>query len=32
VKLAQDGATLELRCIDPAHKQHGETHNLEWRR
>jgi 3',5'-cyclic-AMP phosphodiesterase len=32
VKLAQDGATLELRCIDPAHKQHGETHKLEWHR
>jgi hypothetical protein len=31
VKLAETGATLELRCVDPAHKQHGEKHELRWR-
>lgn len=29
--LAKGGMRLELRCIDPAHKAHGQTHNLEWR-
>jgi hypothetical protein len=25
------GATLELRCINPKHPRHAETHHLEWR-
>jgi hypothetical protein len=25
------GATLELRCVDPADKQQGEKHELKWR-
>ena len=25
------GARLELRCVDPAHKAHGQVVNLEWR-
>ena len=31
VRLTEAGATLELRCVDPAHKQHGEKHELLWR-
>ena len=31
VKFTEDGATLELRCVDPAHPQHGEKHELAWR-
>jgi len=31
VRLTETGATLELRCVDPAHKQHGEKHELSWR-
>ena len=31
VRLTETGATLELRCVDPAHKQHGEKHELRWR-
>lgn len=31
VRLSENGATLELRCVDPAHKQHGEKHDLTWR-
>jgi Icc protein len=31
VNLSDAGATLELRCIDPSHKQHGERHELKWR-
>lgn len=31
VRLTETGATLELRCIDPAQKQHGERHELTWR-
>ena len=31
VRLTEAGATLELRCVDPAHKQHGEKHELRWR-
>ena len=26
--LTDGGATLELRCIDVTHKQHGEKHDL----
>jgi 3',5'-cyclic AMP phosphodiesterase CpdA len=26
-----DGMRLELRCIDPSHKAHGEIHDLKWR-
>jgi hypothetical protein len=29
--LTDTGATLELRCVDPAHKQQGEKHELKWR-
>ena len=32
VKLAEAGATLELRCLDPSHKLHGEKHELKWRK
>jgi 3',5'-cyclic AMP phosphodiesterase CpdA len=31
VKLSDEGGTLELRCVDPTHKQHGEKHDLKWR-
>jgi hypothetical protein len=31
MNLAEGGATLELRCIDPTHEQHGERHELRWR-
>ena len=27
----QDGIKLELRCINPAHKDHGQVVNLKWR-
>ena len=30
-RLTETGATFELRCVDPAHKQHGEKHELHWR-
>jgi len=30
-QLADDGAKLELRCVDPGHKQQGERHELKWR-
>lgn len=26
-----DGMKLELRCLDPAHKDHGQVVNLKWR-
>lgn len=29
--LRPDGMTLELRCLDPAHTQHGAKANLAWR-
>lgn len=29
--LERGGARLELRCVDPAHKAHGQVHQLEWR-
>ena len=31
VNLNERGATLELRCVDPTHRQHGEKHELKWR-
>lgn len=31
VRLSEAGGTLDLRCIDPAHPQHGERHELKWR-
>ena len=31
VKVTETGATMELRCVDPAHTQHGEKHDLKWR-
>jgi hypothetical protein len=31
VKLAEAGASFELRCVDPAQKQHGEKRELKWR-
>ena len=31
VNLSDAGATLELRSVDPTHKQHGEKHELQWR-
>ena len=30
-KLAERGVTLELRCLDPKHPQHGKKVELEWR-
>jgi hypothetical protein len=29
--LQEKGMRLELRCVDPSHKSHGEVHNLKWR-
>ena len=29
--ISQEGMRLELRSVDPAHKAHGEIHNLQWR-
>lgn len=29
--IRRDGMKLELRCIDPAHKQHGQVVDLKWR-
>jgi predicted phosphodiesterase len=29
--LVKDGAEFELRCLEPAHPQHGEKQNLKWR-
>jgi hypothetical protein len=29
--LKQDGMRLELRCVDPKHKDHGQVVNLAWR-
>lgn len=29
--LEEDGIHLELRCVDPAHKAHGQKVNLQWR-
>jgi hypothetical protein len=29
--IGADGMKLELRCVDTAHKQHGEVHDLKWR-
>ena len=26
-----NGMKLEMRCIDPKHKAHGEKHDLKWR-
>jgi 3',5'-cyclic AMP phosphodiesterase CpdA len=31
VHLTETGATMELRCIDPTDKQHGEKRELKWR-
>ena len=31
VKLAEGGMAMELRCVDPTDKQHGEKHALKWR-
>ena len=30
-RLTPGGATLELRCLNPKHPRHAETHHLEWR-
>jgi len=30
-RLAADGATLELRCLNPQHAQHGQRVELKWR-
>jgi calcineurin-like phosphoesterase family protein len=30
-RLSDSGAKLELRCVDPAHPQQGEKHELAWR-
>ena len=30
-RLTESGCTLELRCLDPNHRQHGEKHDLKWR-
>jgi Icc protein len=32
VNLAENAATIELRCLDVKHPQHGEKSTLEWRR
>ena len=29
--LEEKGMRLELRCVDPAHKAHGQVHDLQWR-
>ena len=29
--LRKDGMNLELRCIDPSHKDHGQKFDLKWR-
>jgi 3',5'-cyclic AMP phosphodiesterase CpdA len=29
--LEREGMQLELRCVDPAHKSHGQVHKLQWR-
>jgi hypothetical protein len=29
--LEQNAGVLELRCIDPGHAAHRQTHRLEWR-
>ena len=29
--LERKGMKLELRCVDPAHKSHGQTVKLQWR-
>ena len=31
VNLTEGGATFELRCVHPTHKQHGEKRELRWR-
>jgi 3',5'-cyclic AMP phosphodiesterase CpdA len=30
-RMKDGGMRLELRCVDPAHKAHGQVVNLEWR-
>ena len=30
-RVAADGLTLELRCLDPQHAQHGQRVQLKWR-
>ena len=30
-RVAADGMTLELRCLDPQHAQHGQRVELKWR-
>jgi 3',5'-cyclic AMP phosphodiesterase CpdA len=32
LQLTEDGAALELLCIDAKHPRHGERHELAWRR
>ena len=29
--LEEKGMRLEMRCLDKAHKVHGQVHNLQWR-
>ena len=29
--LTASGMTLELRCVDPSHKAHGQRFHLDWR-
>lgn len=29
--LGDHGMTVELRCVNPAHKAHGQQFNLRWR-
>ncbi len=29
--LEREGMQLELRCVDPTHKSHGQIHKLQWR-
>jgi 3',5'-cyclic-AMP phosphodiesterase len=31
MKTTEGGATLQLRCVDASHRQHGEKHELRWR-
>ena len=31
MRLAAEGMRLELRCVDPKQKEHGEVHELKWR-
>jgi 3',5'-cyclic AMP phosphodiesterase CpdA len=31
MSLTENGASLEMRCVDPSHPQHQERHDVRWR-